>query len=342
MSSLIYKFGAVISKDVPIYKGFSSIFGFSLSQSLKLCAFLGYKKKLKLSDLSKSQWDELTFLIHNNSLNFNYTKNLINLLNKDIQRLVLSKTYRGIRHKKGLSVRGQRTHSNSYTQRNIGKRRVNNAFKRTFSTNSSISFNLIKKDKKKFNILQLDPSSALLLKKRNKINLKGYINKSLKKKNKFVPFILKKRRYKLKTYFTYVQRNRKFMNELKFLFFMYRRILLLLLLHNRVHLNFKKFYFRKFKYNFYSKKGIHNKNNRKIFKKFIRNIKFNNKKKKNQNYALAKYVYKGINLSFSHLPKKLFLLNKFSIKNKAFNNNKIIKKKKHKRISFISYFYKIN
>ena len=73
-------------------------------------------------------------------------------------------------------------------------------------------------NKKKFNILQLDPSSALLLKKRNKINLKGYINKSLKKKNKFVPFILKKRRYKLKTYFTYVQRNRKFMNELKFLF----------------------------------------------------------------------------------------------------------------------------
>lgn len=47
---------------------------------------------------------------------------------EDIQRLVAIGSYRGIRHQKGLPVRGQRTRTNARTKR--GKRKTVGAFKK--------------------------------------------------------------------------------------------------------------------------------------------------------------------------------------------------------------------
>jgi len=46
----------------------------------------------------------------------------------NIQRLTATQTYRGIRHQKGLPVRGQRTRTNARTKR--GKRKTVGAFKK--------------------------------------------------------------------------------------------------------------------------------------------------------------------------------------------------------------------
>merc|ERR1712127_608554 len=54
----------------------------------------------------------------------------------NISNLINVRNYRGLRHFKGLPVRGQRTHSNSKTQKKLYRNRFN---QRNFSTNPLIN-----------------------------------------------------------------------------------------------------------------------------------------------------------------------------------------------------------
>nr|BDN85860.1 ribosomal protein S13 [Microheliella maris] len=55
--------------------------------------------------------------------NYLVRTNLKRTVRDNIKRLIKIKAYRGIRHNLGLPSRGQRTHTNSYTQKKLGKRR---------------------------------------------------------------------------------------------------------------------------------------------------------------------------------------------------------------------------
>ena len=76
---------------------------------------------MKITDLSEDQLDELVSAIDTfGSLDsefqrYGYLK---------IQELIEIQAYRGIRHSKGLPVRGQRTATNSRTQRRLASKRL--------------------------------------------------------------------------------------------------------------------------------------------------------------------------------------------------------------------------
>lgn len=73
-----------------------------------------------------------------------------------MQKLINSNSYKAIRHRKSLSVRGQRTHTNSRTQRKLARTRIDFILKDEFFKNQKqkeqenlLSKRKIKKQNKK-------------------------------------------------------------------------------------------------------------------------------------------------------------------------------------------------
>ena len=96
---------------------FLKIYGFNFFTIQKLCKYLG------LSPIGNVK--ELT-IKHLNLINTWVSKNNI-LINDDVKKLfldnkkkfILIKCYKGFRHEEGLPVRGQRTRTNSKTQKRL-------------------------------------------------------------------------------------------------------------------------------------------------------------------------------------------------------------------------------
>lgn len=117
---MVYLLEANLPENKSIYFGLISVFGVSNSRSCIICKKLGFSRNLKVKDLSSAQIRQVSSLIE--SLSFIVANDLkrLNLLNS--QKFVLTKSYRGLRRKKGFPVRGQRTHTNARTaKRNRGK-----------------------------------------------------------------------------------------------------------------------------------------------------------------------------------------------------------------------------
>ena len=94
------------------------IYGIGLSRSQKICIAADLKPQIKVRDLDDNALDkirhEVTAFEHEGDLRRNVSMN--------IKRLMDLGCYRGIRHRKGLPVRGQRTQTNARTRK--GPRRV--------------------------------------------------------------------------------------------------------------------------------------------------------------------------------------------------------------------------
>ena len=121
----------ILQTDIPgsknLFSGLSRIKGVSFSVVNSVCKNTGIDKKRKISSLSPQEIDKLSKEIKNPQIpyfnkNRRYdfetgeTKHLVTTeldLKKefDIKRLKKIKTYKGIRHSRGLPVRGQRTKS---------------------------------------------------------------------------------------------------------------------------------------------------------------------------------------------------------------------------------------
>lgn len=78
----------------------------------------------RVSDLEKEEITKIAAKIED----FPTEGDLIRKIRNDISRLQATGSYRGIRHKQGLPVRGQRTRSNARTKR--GKRKTVGAFRK--------------------------------------------------------------------------------------------------------------------------------------------------------------------------------------------------------------------
>jgi small subunit ribosomal protein S13 len=110
---MVYLLESKLPENKSVYFGLTSIFGISNSRSLVICRKLGFSLNFKIKDLSLMQIRQISQLIE--SLSFIVANDLkrLNLLNN--QKLVSTKSYRGLRRKKGFPVRGQRTHTNART-----------------------------------------------------------------------------------------------------------------------------------------------------------------------------------------------------------------------------------
>ena len=91
----------------------TSIFGIGRTRASKICAAAGVPADRKIMDLSEGEVD----LIRAEVAKFDVEGDLRREISMNIKRLMDLGTNRGIRHRRGLPLRGQRTKTNARTRK---------------------------------------------------------------------------------------------------------------------------------------------------------------------------------------------------------------------------------
>lgn len=108
--------------NVPVQKhtviALTSIYGIGRTRSQQICAAAGIAPDAKIRDLSESEVEQLRAEV----AKFSVEGDLRREVSMDIKRLKDLGCYRGVRHRRGLPVRGQRTKTNARTRK--GPRRM--------------------------------------------------------------------------------------------------------------------------------------------------------------------------------------------------------------------------
>ena len=91
----------------------TAIFGIGRSRARLICDTVGVKHSAKIKDLSDAEMDR----IREQVTKFTVEGDLRRETSMNIKRLMDLGCYRGVRHKKGLPVRGQRTRTNARTRK---------------------------------------------------------------------------------------------------------------------------------------------------------------------------------------------------------------------------------
>ena len=91
----------------------TAIFGIGRSRARSICDAANIKHSAKIKDLTDAEMDRL----RENVSKFSVEGDLRRETSMNIKRLMDLGCYRGVRHKKGLPVRGQRTRTNARTRK---------------------------------------------------------------------------------------------------------------------------------------------------------------------------------------------------------------------------------
>jgi small subunit ribosomal protein S13 len=109
--------------DLPLNKhvqiGLTYIYGIGKSRAGKICDEAGVKLTTKVKDLTEEETLRIRNIIQRDGM---VEGDLRKAISMDIKRLMEIGSYRGLRHRRGLPVHGQRTHTNARTRK--GPRRV--------------------------------------------------------------------------------------------------------------------------------------------------------------------------------------------------------------------------
>jgi small subunit ribosomal protein S13 len=111
--------GVDLPREKKVEIGLTYIFGIGRSRSRKILEKSGVDANLRIKDLSDADVTKLRGVIDRD---FKVEGALRTEVSMNIKRLMDIGSYRGIRHRKGLPVRGQRTHTNARTKK--GPRRA--------------------------------------------------------------------------------------------------------------------------------------------------------------------------------------------------------------------------
>ena len=93
------------------------IFGIGQTKAQQICASTGIAPDAKIKDLSEEQIDTL----RNEVAKSTVEGDLRRTINMNVKRLMDLGCYRGLRHRRNLPVRGQRTHTNARTRKGPAK-----------------------------------------------------------------------------------------------------------------------------------------------------------------------------------------------------------------------------
>lgn len=103
--------------NVPVHKhtviALTSIYGIGLTSSKQICAAAGITTSTKIKDLSEEEVGKLRTEV----AKYRMEGDLRREITVNIKRLMDLGTYRGIRHRRGLPLRGQRTQTNARTRK---------------------------------------------------------------------------------------------------------------------------------------------------------------------------------------------------------------------------------
>lgn len=91
----------------------TAIYGIGRARALAICAAAGVERNRKIKDLNDSDLDRLREQI----ARFSVEGDLRREVSMSIKRLMDLGCYRGLRHRKGLPARGQRTRTNARTRK---------------------------------------------------------------------------------------------------------------------------------------------------------------------------------------------------------------------------------
>ena len=106
--------GVDLPRDKRIEVGLTYIYGIGLTTSKKIFAQTGINPDTRTNDLTEEDLVKLRDYIQNN---IKVEGDLHREVSQNIKRLMEIGCYRGLRHRKGLPVRGQRTHTNARTRK---------------------------------------------------------------------------------------------------------------------------------------------------------------------------------------------------------------------------------
>ena len=91
----------------------TSIYGIGRPRAKLICTHSGIAATTKVKDLTDNEVEKLRFEI----AKFTVEGDLRRTVSMNIKRLMDLGTYRGLRHRRGLPVRGQRTKTNARTRK---------------------------------------------------------------------------------------------------------------------------------------------------------------------------------------------------------------------------------
>lgn len=117
--------GIDLPRNKRIVIGLTYIYGIGHTTSGKILAEAGVDENIKTDDLTEEQINQIRRVI---DAHYKVEGDLRTEVSMNIKRLMDLGSYRGLRHRRGLPVRGQRTHTNARTRKGprrsvIGKRK---------------------------------------------------------------------------------------------------------------------------------------------------------------------------------------------------------------------------
>jgi small subunit ribosomal protein S13 len=118
--------GVDLPREKRVEIALTYIFGVGRTRSQEMLAATGINPNVRVKDLPESDLVMLRDYIEGN---FKIEGDLRREITADIRRKVEIQCYQGIRHRRGLPVRGQRTHTNARTRKGprvaiAGKKKV--------------------------------------------------------------------------------------------------------------------------------------------------------------------------------------------------------------------------
>ena len=121
--------------DLPSKKraaiGLTYIYGIGWTRSLSLLHRAGVDADKKVADLTEEEVNHLRTLIESEGA---VEGDLRKEVSMNVKRLMEMGSYRGLRHRRGLPTRGQRTHTNARTRKGPRRGTVTNKKKATSKT----------------------------------------------------------------------------------------------------------------------------------------------------------------------------------------------------------------
>jgi len=103
--------------NIPVHKhvwvGLQSVYGVGRSRSKKICTDAGVQPSTKVRDLTEGDVEKLRAQVGK----YTVEGDLRREVGISIKRLMDLSCYRGLRHRRGLPLRGQRTRTNARTRK---------------------------------------------------------------------------------------------------------------------------------------------------------------------------------------------------------------------------------
>jgi small subunit ribosomal protein S13 len=106
--------GVDLPREKRVEIGLTYIYGIGLTTATKILVETGVNPDTRVKDLTEEETVRLREYIDKN---LKIEGDLRREVSQNVKRLMEIGSYRGLRHRKGLPVRGQRTHTNARTRK---------------------------------------------------------------------------------------------------------------------------------------------------------------------------------------------------------------------------------